>query len=118
MNPDPESVADPGITASASDSNPMTKLVVAIVHSDDVGRVADALLKAGHRLTRLNTTGGFFRRGNATLLIGVEEQLVDGVLALIEANCRPRIEPNPPHMGMPMYGATIFVLDASHYLRV
>lgn len=118
MHLDPQSIGVPGAVPSASDANSATKLVVAVVHGDDAGQVVDALLKAGHRLTRMNTTGGFFRRGNATLLIGVEERLLDGVLALIEANCRPRIEPNPPHMGMPMYGATIFVLDASHYLRV
>lgn len=118
MNPEPEAVAVPGDAAASRTSSPSTKLVVAVVHSDDAGAVVNALLAAGQRLTRLNTAGGFFRRGNATLLIGVEEQLVDAVLALIQANCRPRIEPNPPHMGMPMYGATIFVLDASHYLRV
>lgn len=104
-------------TTPADDANSVTKLVIAIVHSDDVGAVVDALLAAGQRLTRLNTAGGFFRRGNATLLIGVEAQRLEEVLALIQANCRLRTEANPPHAGMPMYGATVFVLDVSQFVR-
>jgi uncharacterized protein YaaQ len=94
-----------------------TKLVVAIVHGDDADDVVKALMAAGHRLTRINTAGGFLRRGNATLLIGVEAPRLDDVLAVIEANCRQRAEPAPIEKGMPMYGATVFVLDASHFQR-
>ncbi len=112
---DSESLGQPG--AALPDTGGMTKLVVAIVHSDDVNSVVDALLAAGHRLTRLNTAGGFLRRGNATLLVGAKAREVDEVLTLIQTNVRPRTEPNPPQAGMPMYGATVFVLDASLFLR-
>ena len=78
-------------------------------------RSVHTLIAANHRLTRLNSAGGFFRRGNATLLIGVESAQVDNVLALIQANCRAQTEPNPPEKGMPMYGATVFVLDAAPF---
>ena len=91
--------------------------MVAIVYSEDANPVVDGLLAAGHRLTRLNTAGGFLRRGNATLLIGAKARDVDEVLAVIQSNVRPRTEPNPPEAGMPKYGATVFVLDASHFLR-
>ena len=119
MNPatDPATTQPPAQPLPRPARNSVTKLVVAIVHSDDAGAVVDALLAAGQRLTRLNTAGGFFRRGNATLLIGVEAQRLEEVLALIQANCRLRTEANPPHEGMPMYGATVFVLDASHFVR-
>jgi len=106
-----------GATVPASDTGATNKLVVAIVHNDDANPVVNVLLAAGHRLTRLNTAGGFLRRGNATLLIGAKARDVDEVLALIQANCRPRTEPNPPEAGMPMYGATVFVLDAPLFLR-
>lgn len=112
-----EPMAQLGAVLPSTDAGAATKLVVAIVHSDDANQVVDALLAAGHRLTRLNTAGGFLRRGNATLLIGARARDVDEVLALIQANVRPRTEPNPPQAGMPMYGATVFVLDASHFLR-
>lgn len=114
---DSEPITQLGVVLPSTDAGATTKLVVAIIHSDDANQVVDALLAAGHRLTRLNTAGGFLRRGNATLLIGARARDVDEVLALIEANVRPRTEPNPPQAGMPMYGATVFVLDASHFLR-
>ena len=93
-------------------------LVIAIVQSAEADAVVQALLAAGHRLTRINTAGGFLRRGNATLLIGVEPEHLEEVLALIQANCRLHTEANPVAEGMPMYGATVFVLDASHFFRV
>ncbi len=117
MTPDAEPAARLDAALPADDATTATKLVVAIVHSDDANAVVDALLAAGHRLTRLNTAGGFLRRGNATLLIGAKARDVDDVLSLIQTNVRPRSEPNPPAAGMPAYGATVFVLDASHFLR-
>jgi uncharacterized protein YaaQ len=98
-------------------SKPGAKLVVAIVQSDDADVVVGALMAAGYRLTRVNTAGGFLRRGNATLLIGVEAQRLNDVLRLIQSSCQPRSEPTPVQQGMPMYSATVFVLDASHFLR-
>ncbi len=94
------------------------KLLVAIVKGEDADDVIRTLLEAGHRLTRINTTGGFLRRGNATLLIGVESQQVDGVIQLIQGACRHRTESSPIEKGFPEYAANVFVLDASHFIRV
>jgi uncharacterized protein YaaQ len=101
---------------SAAASSP-TKFVVAIVQKENSVAVVNALMDAGYRLTRIDTAGGFLRRGNATLLIGVDAARVEDVLNLIQANCRPRSEPTPIQEGMPSYSATVFVLDASHFLR-
>lgn len=98
-------------------ATPGTKLVVAVVQKENSDAVVNAVMDAGYRLTRIDTAGGFLRRGNATLLIGVEAPRLNDVLALIHANCQPRSEPNPIQQGMPMYGATVFVLNASHFLR-
>jgi uncharacterized protein YaaQ len=103
--------------SSTGASNPM-KLVVAIVQGEDADEVIRAMLAAGHRLTRINTTGGFLRRGNATLLIGVEQAQLDEVVALIQATTRRRTEASPIEKGIPEYAATLFVLDASHFIRV
>lgn len=94
------------------------KLVVAIVQGEDADAVIRALLAEKHRLTRINTTGGFLRRGNATLLIGVEEGKVDEVIALIQSSSRRRTEAAPIEKGIPEYAATVFVLDASHFVRI
>ena len=94
------------------------KLVVAIVQGEDADEVIRAMLASGHRLTRINTTGGFLRRGNATLLIGVEEHQVDEIIALIQSATPRRTESAPLEKGIPEYAATVFVLDASHFIRI
>jgi uncharacterized protein YaaQ len=94
------------------------KLIVAIVQAEDADAVIRALLAAEHRLTRINTTGGFLRRGNATLLIGVQSGQVDEVINLIQSASRRRTESTPIEQGIPEYAATVFVLDASHFVRI
>lgn len=93
-------------------------LIIAIVQDEDAGSVIQALIEAGQRVTRMNTAGGFLRRGNATLLIGVEEAKVDGVLEIIHRTCKFRPEPPPATKGVPMYSATVFVLEANKFLRL
>lgn len=66
------------------------KLVVAIIHNDDARGVVDALLQREHRATRVNSSGGFLRKSNATLLIGVDEAAVDDVISLIRAHAKAR----------------------------
>ncbi len=104
-------------TGSAGGDHDM-KLIVAVVRGDQVDPVMAALLAADHRLTRINTTGGFLRRGNATLLIGAPGRQVDEVIEIIQQVCPPHADPAPVEKGLPMYSATVFVLDSSHFLRV
>ncbi|MCX6030342.1 MAG: cyclic-di-AMP receptor [Chloroflexi bacterium] len=113
----PESARSAGTQGFEGGTQQMN-LVIAIVHSDYVEAVTRALLAAGHRLTRINTAGGFLRRGNATLLIGVEAAQVDEVLNLIQAQCPLHTEPNPLDVGIPTYGATVFVLETTKFARV
>jgi uncharacterized protein YaaQ len=93
-------------------------LVLSIVRNEDADGVVGGLLAAGHRVTRINTAGVFLRRRNVTLLVGVEEDKVDQVLQIIEANCRRREEAYPASEGMPTYSATTFVLDAARLVRI
>jgi uncharacterized protein YaaQ len=93
-------------------------MVVSIVAADDAEPVTRALIAAGYRVTRMNTAGGFFRRGNVTLLVGVEQPQVDDVLRIIDSNVRQRAQANPVESGMPMYGATVFVLEAARFERI
>jgi uncharacterized protein YaaQ len=101
------------------------KLVFAIVHSDDAPGLLDALTRRGHRATRINTAGGFLKESNATILLGVQDDLVDEVLGIIQSNCQTRtqyVNPLPPvmepgefYMPYPVEvqigGATVFVMD-------
>jgi uncharacterized protein YaaQ len=107
----------PQAPATTSGATPMN-LVVAFIQNEDVEQVTRALLDNEHRVTRINTAGAFLRRGNVTLLVGVEEAKVDQVMELIQANVHQHSDATPLSTGMPSYSATIFVLDASRAARV
>ena len=59
------------------------RLLVTILKENEASSVVDTLMDQEYRATRINTAGGFFRRGNSTLLIGVEDDQVDDVMNLI-----------------------------------
>lgn len=105
------------------------KLIFAIVHNDDAGKLTDALRDNNYQFTLISTTGGFLREGNATILIGVEADKLDAALALIKKNCVTRtqfVNPMPPvmepgelYLAQPVEvqvgGATIFVMDVERF---
>ena len=93
-------------------------LVLAIIQNEDADAVTRALIAAEHRVTRINTAGGFFRRGNVTLLVGVEEAQVDAVMQIIRQNCRQRAEARTTESGLSAFGATVFVLEAAHFQHI
>ncbi|MCR4425548.1 MAG: cyclic-di-AMP receptor [Firmicutes bacterium] len=106
------------------------KLVIAIVRDDYSEVLQDGLADAGHRYTKLASTGGFLRKGNTTLLVGVENDQVQSVLGIIRGCCRSRqefIPPQPvamsPGLAAPPIevlagGATVFVVDVTHFERI
>ena len=108
------------------------KLVLAIVHNEDAGALVDALLATEHRATRLQSSGGFLRQSNATIIVGAEDDAVDEILGVIRANCTSRsqvVNPMPPIMEpgeffMPypleveVGGATVFVLPVERFERL
>ena len=59
------------------------KLLLSILDDRSAGRVADALVAKRYGVTRINTVGGFLKRGNATLLVGVEDDQVDEALQVM-----------------------------------
>ena len=66
------------------------KLIIAIVQDEDASRLVSALMNDGYGVTKLATTGGFLRAGNTTLISGVEDEKLDGALAIIERICKSR----------------------------
>ena len=108
------------------------KLLVAVVHNEDAGALVDALLEREHRATRLHSSGGFLKQSNATILVGVEDDKLDEVLAIVRDSCHARtqvINPMPPIMEpgeffMPypleveVGGATVFVVPVERFERL
>jgi uncharacterized protein YaaQ len=84
------------------------KIIFAIVRDADDANVIDQLITSGFRVTRVASTGGFLRRGNVTLLIGVEgDQHVQTVVDMLREVCGPA-DPD-------QHRATVFVVNAEHY---
>lgn len=53
------------------------KMLIVVLADEDTEPVLRALLEAEYRVTRLASSGGFFRRGNTTLLIGTQDERVE-----------------------------------------
>ena len=84
------------------------RLIIAILRDADGEEVLKALLEAGFRVTRIASTGGFLRRGTATLLIGVEKERVETAMQIIRDNSVPAIDPG-------LKRATVFVLKVDQF---
>ncbi len=105
------------------------KMVMAVVQDKDSPRLAQNLVKAGIRATKLASTGGFLHAGNTTFMIGVKDEEVDRVMEVIQSSCKSReqvVTPMSP-MGnqlesyvpypvtVQVGGATVFVLDVEQF---
>jgi uncharacterized protein YaaQ len=63
------------------------KLVVAIVQDQDASKAVDELVAHGFGATRINTAGGFLKRGNSTILTGVEDTRANEVIQILRDIC-------------------------------
>lgn len=64
------------------------KLIIAIVQDQhDAGKAVDALIGNGFGATRINTAGGFLKRGNSTILIGVEDDRAHDAIQILRDAC-------------------------------
>jgi len=86
------------------------KLIIAIVRDTDNDNVSHALTAAEFRVTGIASTGGFLRRGQSTLMIGLEDSQVPQALEIIRTNCTPATEPDQK-------SAVIFVLKVDQYIH-
>jgi uncharacterized protein YaaQ len=83
------------------------KVIIAVIRDIDEDRVINKLVSNGYRVTRMSSTGGFLRRGNATLMIGADEEQLSTVQNQIEEACS---EPDPGQNR-----AVLFVLNVRDF---
>jgi uncharacterized protein YaaQ len=79
------------------------KLLILVTDDSHADPTIDGLVEQGFRVTRLATTGGFLRRGNTTLLIGIEDAQIDKLMTIAK-----RTAP----------GAMVVTLDLERYERL
>ncbi len=108
------------------------KLTYAIVHDEDSPRLMAELNMSGYRVTKLNSSGGFLRSGNTTLMIVVEDEQLEEVLGIVRKYSSSRkaaINTNvtPSSMGgayipypveVTIGGATVFVLNVEYFEKM
>ena len=110
------------------------KLIFAVIRDKDANDAVESLTKKHIGVTKLATTGGFLRDGNTTLMIGIEADRVEVVMAILKENCAKRSEMEivAPHStgGVPVWnmgytpvrvevgGATVFVLDVGEFRKL
>jgi uncharacterized protein YaaQ len=105
------------------------KLVIIIASDTDAERLMKKLVEQGFPATKISSTGGFLRRGNATVLSGVDEAEVDAVMAMVREECHARAE-FVPVQTLPFFsegatvaepvevrvgGAIVFVVDVERF---
>ena len=105
------------------------RLAVIIASEADAGRLIKRMVHAGLPATKVGSTGGFLRRGNATIFSGVPHTHVPELMRLVREECRARREVVPvqssPFFGDTDYpgstvkvrigGATVFILDVMQF---
>ena len=87
------------------------KLIIAIVRDIDKEPVSNSLLEANFRVTQVSSTGGWLRRGSSTLMIGVDDEKLDGALQVI----RTHLDPSSTSESKK---ATLFVLHVEHFSQI
>jgi len=87
------------------------KMVICILQDSDKDKVADALNSAGFPVTLLPSTGAYFRRGNATMITGVEDDKVQTAIQVIRENVGDSEEPGTKR-------ATLFVINVDRFEQV
>ncbi len=84
------------------------KLVIVILGDGEAEAAVRNLVEAGFRVTKMASSGGFLRRGNTTLLMGMEPEKVDQALAVVRQTLSGVAEPDLQH-------ATAFVLEVARH---
>ena len=96
------------------------KMITAIVQDEDAPGLLDRLMEENFRATKIGSTGGFLKKGNVTLIVGVEDKDVDRVIDIIRERCHIRTETlsTRPPLEVAIGGAAIFVQNVERYEKL
>ena len=93
------------------------KLAIAIIQDEYINKVLRALMTEKIRTTKLSSTGGFLKKGNTTLLIGIDNDQVDHIIDLIKAQCKST-KVKEGESEITVGGANIFIMDIDQHLKI
>ncbi len=108
------------------------KMIIAIIQNDDYHRIVEDLNEHGFYVTVLNSSGGFLKNPNATIMIGLDHENLDEALQILShygkrtemeyklaTSAETGICPIVPPVSVPVHcgGIVLFVLDVAQYER-
>lgn len=109
------------------------KMIFAIIQNDDYRRIVEDLNEHGFYVTVLNSSGGFLKKPNATIMIGLNHEELDAALEVLShygkrtemdykmaTSTETTVYPLPVSpMAIPVQcgGIVLFVLDVAQYQR-
>jgi uncharacterized protein YaaQ len=107
-------------------SESIKHLMAAIVQEQDVENAISALTKLGIIITCMPGVGGFLKRRNTVLLIGLGDGQEEAVVSALDKSCQKRIEypafpPGVPELILPtptqvmVGGVTIFTFEVEAF---
>ena len=92
------------------------KLIIAIIDEQFTNKVVRKLMSEKIRTTKLASSGGFLSRGNATLLMGVEDDQVEKTSQIISEICKKqKVRKGNNEVTV---GANLFVVPIDSYQKV
>jgi uncharacterized protein YaaQ len=86
------------------------KMIIAILKDNDCDPVTQALTEQNFRVTRIGSTGGLLKRGNGTLLLGLEDDQVDRAIEVM----RQRLSTS----GSGKKRASVFVVPVEDFQQI
>lgn len=81
------------------------KMVIVILGGGAADAALRGLVEAGFRVTKVASSGGFLRRGNTTLFMGMESSRIEAAFAVVRQALADTGEPR----------ATAFVLQVARH---
>jgi len=106
--------------------SPINRLLSVIIQEEDLENARSALNTLGFSVTHLPSSGGFLKRRNVTLLIGLAEGHEEAAVTALRNSCRRRVLYNTSPLGhqvelpatavpVTVGGATIFVFELERF---
>jgi len=104
-------------------------LLLAVVQDRDLESAVSVLATRSIPSTRIQSSGGFLRRANHLLVVGIPEGRLEYAIEALEQACRSRIEymsspvdilpfPLPMPVQVEVKGATVFVFEVERYEEI
>lgn len=93
------------------------KMMIAIVQDKFIDTLIERFLDEQIYVTKLSSSGGFFKSGNSTLLLGCNEEEISKIDAIFKEVTKTEAVHNEKG-DFRISGATVFILDVEDTRRI